>query len=334
LEARLLTHDNLLEDNRALLEIPALEVLKVNVYTTEPDLLKPALAFHPQIQAAFLNPSEYKADADASVVVLDRFVPSTLPKAATVWINPPGARSPFAVRTTATDVPIVRWRADQDLGAGLHTRQLRLPATSIFGLAPGDLPVAEADAGPVIIARPKTRMIALGFHPGHDLTRYELATPLLLANTLRWLNPEVFRSSETYGRTVGAVSVIVNSGVSESNVRVIGDGRDLPFTMQDRTIRFFSGVPDRVRVITDNGEQVHSLSLPELGTATWQPPASARRGVPGTFETVLSLDIWQMLAILGAACLIAEWLLYGKAAARKLTSASPQPEVSPLRKAS
>ena len=60
------------EDNRALLEIPALQVLKVNVYTAEPDLLKPALAAHPQIQATFLKPSEYKPDPDASVVVLDR----------------------------------------------------------------------------------------------------------------------------------------------------------------------------------------------------------------------------------------------------------------------
>ena len=334
LEARILTPDSLMEDNRALLEIPALQVLKVNVYTTEPDLLKPALAAHSQIQAVFLNPSEYKPDTDASVVILDRFVPSVLPKAASVWINPPAGRSPFTVRTTAKDVPIIRWRADHDLGSGLHTRQLRLPTTSIFGVAPGDVPVAETDAGPVIVARPKTRMIALGFHPGHDLTRYELATPLLMANTLRWVNPEVFRSSETYGRTVGAVSVLLNSGASEANVRVVGDGRELPFTMQDRTIRFFSGVPDRVRVITETGEQVHSLSLPELGTGRWEPPASARRGVPGRFEAVLSRDVWQLLAILGAACLITEWLLYGKAAARKLTSTPSQPEVSPLRKAS
>jgi hypothetical protein len=334
LEARILTPDSLSEDNRALLEIPALQVLKVNVYTTEPDLLKPALAAHPQIQAVFLNPSEYKADTDASVVVLDRFVPLALPKAATVLINPPAGRSPFSVRSTATNVPIVRWRGDHDLGAGLHTRQLRLPTASVFNLAQDDVPVAEVEAGPVIVARPKARMIVLGFHPGHDLTRYELATPLLLANTLRWANPEVFRASETYGRTVGAVSVILNGAASESNVRVIGDGRDLPFTMQDRTLRFFSGVPDRVRVITESGEQVHSLSLPELGTVTWEPPAGARKGLPGRFETVLSRDVWQLLAILGAACLVAEWLLYGKAAARKLTSASPQPEASPLRKAS
>ena len=117
-------------------------------------------------------------------------------------------------------------------------------------------------------------------------------------------------------------------------MRVLGDGRELPFTMHDRTVRFFSGAPDRVRVITDAGEQVHSLSLPELGTATWEPPATARRGLPGRFETVLSRDIWQLLALIGVGCLIAEWLLYGKSAARKRTTASAEPQVSELRKAS
>jgi hypothetical protein len=334
LEARVLMNDALVEDNRAILEIPALQALNVLVYTTEPELLRPALASHSQIKAIFRSPAEYSAKTDAQVVVLDRFVPSQLPNAATVWIDPPAGKSPFAVRTSAADVPIVRWRADHDIGSGLHTKQLRLPSTSIFSAAPGDVAVAEVEAGPVIIARPKDRMIALGFHPGHNLMRYELATPLLVANTLRWLSPDVFRSSETYGRTVGAVSVALNGATSESKVRVLGDGRELPFTIQDRTVRFFSGVPERVRVITESGEQVHSLSLPELGTTTWAVPAAARRGIPGRFDAVLSRDVWQMLALLGAACLIAEWLLFGKASTRKRTTASPEPEMSTLRKAS
>jgi hypothetical protein len=334
LEARLLSNDVLAEDNRAIIEIPALEALKVVVYTNEPGLLRAAFAAHPQIQAVFRTPGQYLPDEDARVVILDRFVPAQLPKTATVWIDPPTNKSPFPVRTTVRDSTIVRWSTGHDLGSGLHTRQLRLPSASVFGISPGDIAVAEVEAGPVIIARPKAKMIAMGFQPGHDLMRYELATPLLIANTLRWVSPEVFRSSETYSSTVGTVSVVLNSGASDSNIRVIGDGRDLPFTVQDRTVRFFSGVPDRIRVITDMGEQVHSLALPELGTAKWDVPASARRGLPGRFDTMLSRDVWQLLALLGAGCLIAEWLLYGKAAARKLSKSAPEPVIGPLRKAS
>jgi hypothetical protein len=334
LEARILTTDPLAEDNRAIIEIPALQALKVAVYTNEPEMLRPAFAAHPQFQASFHSPAEYTARNDVSAVILDRFAPAELPKGATVWIDPPAGKSPFSIRSTVKDVPIVRWRTEDDLGSGLHTRQLRLPSSSVFAVNAGDVAVAEVDTGAVIVARPKTKMIALGFHPGHDTMRYELATPLLIANTLRWLNPEVFRSSETYGRTVGAVSVTLNGAASAANVRVLGDGRDLPFTIQDRTVRFFSGVPDRVRVITDRGEQVHSLSLPELGTTVWTPPASARRGVPGRFETALSRDIWQLLALLGAAALIAEWLLYGKGARRKPALAAAESDGGAWRKAS
>jgi hypothetical protein len=334
LEARLLGNDGLAEDNRAILEIPALQALKVAVYSNEPELLRPGLAAHPQIQATFRSPSEYDAAIDAPVVIFDRFVPAQLPKGATVWINPPAGKSPFTVRSSVSDVPIVRWRADHDIGAGLNTRQLRLPSSSVFTLAAGDVAIAEVDAGPVIVARPKTKMIALGFHPGHNVTRYELATPLLIANTLRWINPEVFRSSEAYGRTVGTVSVVLTGAASPANVRVIGDGRDLPFTIHDRTVQFFSGVPDRVRIITDSGEQVHSLSLPELGTTVWEPPATARRGLPSRFETVLSRDIWQLLALLGLTVLIVEWLMFGKAALRKHSPAPATSEAETLRKAS
>jgi hypothetical protein len=335
LEARLLTTDVLAEDNRALIEIPALQGLKVIVYTTEPELLRPALAPHRQFEASFRNPAEYTSRNEGAVAILDRFVPAEPPQGPSIWINPPAGKSPFAVRTTVNDVPIVYWRTDTDLGSGLHTRQLRLPVSSVFSPASGDIAVAEVEAGPVIIARPKTKMIALGFHPGHDLMRYELATPLLLANMLRWVNPEVFRSTETYGRTVGAVSVVLSGAASPANVRVLGDGRELPFTIQDRTVRFFSGVPDRVRILTDAGEQVHSLSLPELGRTTWTPPASARRGMPGRLEIALSRDIWQILALLGAGLLIAEWLLFGRGARRKPpATTSMQADVEPLRKAS
>jgi hypothetical protein len=151
---------------------------------------------------------------------------------------------------------------------------------------------------------------------------------------LRWINPEVFRSSEAYGRTVGAVSVLLTGSGSPESVRVIGDGRDLPFTVQDRTVQFFSGVPDRVRVITDSGEQVHSLSLPELGTTAWEPPASARRGLPGAFDTVLSRDIWQLLALLGLLVLLTEWLMFGKAAQLRHSPAPATSELESLRKAS
>jgi hypothetical protein len=78
----------------------------------------------------------------------------------------------------------------------------------VYSPATGDIPVAEVDAGPVILARPgPPRLVVMGFHPGKSEMRNELATPLLFANILGWLEPETFRRWELHAGSTGAVSV-------------------------------------------------------------------------------------------------------------------------------
>jgi hypothetical protein len=325
IEVRLFVSDALAEDDRAVVEVPPLDALKVTVYTNEPELLRPALAAHPQSRATFRAPSQYSPKGDAAVVILDRFVPPQPPEAASIWISPP-ARSPFPVRTRVTAAPVVRWRSDHDVSAGLRTRQLRLESSDVYALGDDAVAIAEVEAGPVIVARPRARMIVFGFHPGASGLRYQLATPLLLANTLRWLKPDVFRTFEIASGTVGSVAVPIDGAVDPGKVRVVGERQDLPFTVQGRTLRFFSARPERVRIITGGTEQVYSLSLPEVGAATWTVPASVRRGVPGRFAEAFSRDIWQILAVLAGIGLLAEWLLYGRIAARRRAAAEvPEP---------
>jgi hypothetical protein len=91
--------DSIAEDNRALLEIPELKTVKVAVYTNDPDALRPALKAHPQIDATFHTPAEYRPDVPAAVVILDRFAPPTPPKVATIWMDPPQG-SPFRTKTS------------------------------------------------------------------------------------------------------------------------------------------------------------------------------------------------------------------------------------------
>ena len=52
----------------------------------------------------------------------------------------------------------------------------------------------------MIVARPsKPKIVVFGFHPALSAMRYELATPLLFANLLRWMSPEIFRRWEISG---------------------------------------------------------------------------------------------------------------------------------------
>ena len=333
-EARLLLNDALAEDNRALLEIPAMQQVEVAVYSNDVNSLRPILDANPQVRASYLKPGEYAPGTKAQVIIFDRFAPPQQPSGvATIWIDPPAKGTPFTVRTRASEARIVSWQTTDELGAGLRSKDLRLADTAVFGLATGDVAVAQVAAGPVIVARPKLRMVALGFNPGSAETRFDVATPLLMASILRWFEPAVFRSWEIHGGSVGAVTVPLDASIQSSEVQVLADKRALPFTLQGNNLRFFAGSPGDVRVLAGDREQVYSLSLPEVGTEVWTPPTSARQGIPSSFSEVLSHDIWQVLAILGALGLFGEWLLFGRKRSmisRAAVASAPEP----LRRAS
>jgi hypothetical protein len=164
--------------------------------------------------------------------------------------------------------------------------------------------------------------------------KFDLVTPLLLANILRSFEPDVFRTYDLHGGSAGTVTATLDPGVDPATVKVLGDDEQLPFTMDGRSVRFFAGAPQTVRIISNGREQVHSLSLPEVATATWEPPRSAFRGVPGSIERAVSRDLWQYLAALGAIGLIAEWLLYGRARRRAAVTSNAPVDTLAMRQAS
>jgi hypothetical protein len=233
------------------------------------------------------------------------------------------------------DVPILRWSSDHELGSGIRTKQWKLESSEVFAPAKGDIPVAEVDAGPVILARASpARLVVMGFHPGKSTMRFDLTTPLLFANILHWMDPEAFRRWELYGGAAGTVTVPVESGIAPSNVKVIAaNQQNLPFTIQGRSLRFFSGTPGTVRVITADREQVYSLTLPEVGETVWQPPATAKRGLPVRVSEASAQDLWQVLALLGGLGLLIEWLFFGRPR-RQSPVAERIPSDNPLRRAS
>ena len=213
------------------------------------------------------------------------------------------------------------WRTDTPLGAGLRTKDVQLASAEVFTLAAGDIPVAESAEGPLIVARPGSpKIVALGFHPVKSSMKYELATPLLIANTLRWMAPDVFRSREVQAGTVGTVTVPVEKGTDPAAVRVVTeDSRPLPFTIEDNLLRFFYGAPGTVRVLTGDRELVYSLTLPDVGEAVWKAPAAVHRGIPRAgSDGVSSTDIWPWFAVLGALGLLVDWLLFGRSRAFRL----------------
>ena len=315
LEARLLVRDAFPGDDRAVLELPELKTLRVAVYTADPDALRPVVEADPRVAAAFAAPAQYNPKPDADLVILDRFRPPSRPVIDSIWIDPPSGGSPVPIKSQVRGARFTRWQTGHPLGAGLRTRDLIIDSVSVFEAAPDDIRIAEVEAGPVVVARPsKPKVVVLGFQPTRGAMRFELATPLLFANTLRWMAPNVFRRWEVNVGSVGTVDVPLDPEARPQDVAVKHeDGRPLPFTLRDRSVHFFSGVPGTVRVASADRELVYSLTLPEMAEAKWDPPAGVKKGLPAAGESSASaFDAWQILAFLGGVGLLTEWFLFGR----------------------
>jgi hypothetical protein len=197
----------------------------------------------------------------------------------------------------------------------LRAKDFKLAKASVFETAPGDSSIGEVEAGPVVVARlGKPKIVVLGFHPALSPMRYELAWPLLFANLLRWVSPEIFTRSEVGGGSVGTVKLLVEDDVAAKDVKVIADdGSAVPFKLRDKTLDFFAGSPGSVRVLAGDHEYMYSLTLPQLGDSQWEPPPNTPHGIPH-FNVVMEhvTDIWPWLALLGALGLLVEWLKYGR----------------------
>ena len=314
LGVNLTPHDGFPGDDHAELELPAQPSLQVIVYSAQPELLKPVLSTTPRVTAVYRKPEEYKPN-DAGLVILDRFIPPQRPQGDSIWIQPPAMGSPVPVRTTVDQVPFTGWDAEQPGAAGLHTKDFKLDHAEVFEAGAADGKIGSVAAGPVIVARPgKPKIVVLGFHPALSGMRYELATPLLFANLLRWVSPETFRRAEVAGGSVGAVKLELDQPAKAADVKVTAeDGSALPFTLHDRTLNFFAGSPGGVKIVAGDREYIYSLTLPELWDSKWTPPAEAHTGIPKFSQVFESAsDLWPWLAILGGIGLLVEWLAYGR----------------------
>jgi len=340
LVARLNTRDAFPQDDRASIDLPAQKALHVIVYSADPEALRPLIASNAHVETEFQPPSKYDPKPTADLVVLDRFAPPIRPQVDSIWIEPPASGSPIAVKGVRTGVKLQRWRPETALGEGLRTKDVQLDSTQIFTPAAGDIVVAEAAEGPLVVARASSpKVLVMGFHPVRSSMKYELATPLLIANVMRWMAPAAFRRSEVQAGTVGTVNVALDKNTDPATVRVVGeDGRRLPFTVDRSGLRFFAGGPGTVRVVTGDREVLYSLTLPDVAEASWKVPAKVRRGVPKASEQAASpTELWPWLAALGALGLLIDWLLFGRSRAFRLRAAGVAAVTSwkaPWRKAS
>lgn len=316
--ARIEGQDTLSSDDRAVLRLPRSGRLTVAVYTARPDVLKPLLDANHRLNVNFYDPSQYTPKPAADIMLLDQIAPTAPPQIANFWIDPPRDRSPLLVRKVVADTSIKAWNSESALGAGLHATETPIPEAEVFQSFDGDIAVATVADGPVVEVRPsaqdRPKTAVIGFDPLHGQMRFEVTTPLLFANLLRWLSPEAFRTLEISAAPVGTATAALDPSERPEHVRVADQrGFSIPFTIRDQTVQLFASRPSLIRITSDDRERYVSLTLPDVAQFGWQTPPAAREGFPAVMGfTPPAIDLWQWLAIAGGLVLFIEWMIFGR----------------------
>jgi hypothetical protein len=181
--------------------------------------------------------------------------------------------------------------------------------------------LARTPAGPLLLARTEGefKRLLFGFHPLDADVEKRLAIPLLFANALRWMAPDLFLPMEIAAAAPGLVELDLPAGIRRDQISlrssdVRSSGRaapalDVPFTLNRNRIRFFVAQPEAVRLSTPDRVLVYRLTLPQVGDAAWNPPGTLR-SLHAT--AARSVDLWLWLAIAGVLALLIEWVWYGR----------------------
>ena len=323
LEASLDSKDDYRADNRAVIDLPQLAPLKVQVFSARPDLWRPLLTASAALAPEFLRPEQYGAAGPAHrLVIVDGFEPTARPNADSVWINANSTQPPEKVDS-------LHWSTTHPLAAGLHNRDLQLSRAWVITGAAADEIVAESDKGPVLVASTSGgfKKVVFGFEPMEEGAGSHLAIPLLFANVVRWVSPDLFRATEISARPPGLVEIEASPGTTREQVQVRSEQiRGLSSTLVGRRLRFFAGQAGTVHVSLPDRALEYRLTLPEIGDARWSPPAGTRMGVPPPAPGLpINREIWPWLALAGALGLLLEWILYGRQPALPVPAAGRGP---------
>jgi hypothetical protein len=201
----------------------------------------------------------------------------------------------------------------------------------VFQTFEGDVPIAAIMQGPVVVARPsnsgRARFAVVGFDPLGSEMRFQVATPLLFANLLRWLAPETFDAVEFSAARVGPAAVSLENSGSPDQLRIRTEsGAAMPFSLRNRALQLFAVRPEIISIESPGRQRILSLTLPDVADNQWMPPRNAASGLPNPVDwQSSSVTLWQMLAILAAGGLIAEWLLFGRRRRARLAGHATTP---------
>jgi Ca-activated chloride channel family protein len=301
LEIKLLGADDVPLDDRVELELPALPSVKAKVYTREPQVWRPLLAANTLVEATYFTPEQYTPEAaDGSLLILDGITPAKPAKSPVLYVN-------------AGDKELVlkNWSTGHPISSGIRSRDFRLAGARTLTAAAGETPVLESESGPLLLAG--SGVVRLGFQPAKTAMRQEITGPLLMANIFRYLSPNSYKQWESVAASPGAIQLPVGDIETKSLQVLTGDGKALPFSVENGMLRSFMPYPGTVRILDGSREVVYSLTLPDLPDKSWDAPSTVASGIPADgISSPEAKELWRWLALAGGIILFIEWWFFAK----------------------
>ncbi len=314
-------------DNFARVEVPRTSVVQVQVCTQSPASYTSLFRANPGWNASYRQDSPCAVQDNAELVILDGVLPAGTLNRPTLWINPP-ANSPFPSQVANLTDRRVEWNANSVLTEGLQAKDLIVQGGRFLQSAAGDEIFAAVGGQALALARPESPpQVAWGFQPLASEMRFEVATPLLFANTFRWLVANTAIPEEL---SIGSTGPVLLTGLDDREgeaPRVVdARGNALPVSRATDGWRFFAGSSGVYQVRQGQTERMVSLTLPQAPKSFWEPaPEQMMTALPASSGAEPPARWWIWLAAFGLICLVADAILFDRRGEGEGTRAIPNP---------
>ncbi len=197
-------HDVFAADNRAEVRVDTPQPRKVLVVSGNAGPIQKVLQSLPGLKVSTVKPEDYSDAAGADVVVLDNFVPKTLPDADLLIMNPPAGAPGLVTSPAGSEAQVLRSRRGDPLIDSVDLQSLRLGQTVRLETPEWARSVVEGATGPLILEgdRAGRRVVLFDFDWSlYDLPRMQ-AFPLLLSNAMSELDPMALPQSTHSGDAI------------------------------------------------------------------------------------------------------------------------------------
>ncbi|NWJ44874.1 MAG: BatA domain-containing protein [Chloroflexi bacterium] len=335
------TQDFLAVDNQAWTVRNAGDPQKVLLVTTGNSFLSTLLTRMTNYKVSKIDPSEYEAlknKSDYNIFIFDEFAPDQLPFGAGVWLIGPN-NSPFLPVTGSSKEPVVgRLEQNDPILRYTDLSSIEIAEAKQFEM-PGwaHIVAAAGDGTPLIIAgeRQGQRIAALSFNLHNSNLALNISWPILMVNTLGWLQPQGAVDAVSEAAPGEPVSFVVGSSNEQISVTAPGNGAQIlkvinnvaSFTDTSQTgvyqvtrrLDTVSATPSggntttRPRVVTESfvvnlfSDTVSNIKpLEDLGLQ------GTNSGVQNNATVKTEREFWQPLALVALILLMLEWFIFYK----------------------